>query len=235
MIGPGTGVAPFIGFLQHREALFCRQNCAITSSHGGTSQESNCHTAHTITPVSFKEGLDTGSSACYDEVTSDPRASSPTTSRPSGNNPSSHLKSPSDSNRPDPSSVPPLSNSSSDPSISLGKTWLFFGCRNPDRDSIYREELEHFKEIGCLNKLNVAYSQSTFYQTQLLPSSTEVYQRQPITDQISPPSDKTQPPDDKAPPLHSTPPRYVQDLMKVHWKELCGWLLEEEGYLYVCG
>ncbi|XP_026318821.1 methionine synthase reductase isoform X2 [Hyposmocoma kahamanoa] len=41
---------------------------------------------------------------------------------------------------------------------SSGKTWLFFGCRNPKLDFIYEKELNFYKENGTLDKLTVAFS-----------------------------------------------------------------------------
>lgn len=68
MIGPGTGIAPFIGFLEHRESL----------------------------------------------------------------------------------------NTSA--SVSLGESWLFYGCRFRDRDYLYESQLQSFHQNGVLNHLEVAFS-----------------------------------------------------------------------------
>lgn len=46
----------------------------------------------------------------------------------------------------------------SNPDVSLGEVWLFFGCRNPDLDFIYKEELNGFLSRGILNKLCTAFS-----------------------------------------------------------------------------
>ncbi|XP_053570489.1 methionine synthase reductase isoform X2 [Bombina bombina] len=72
MVGPGTGIAPFIGFLQHREKL----------------QEQN-------------------------------------------------------------------------PELKFGETWLFFGCRNRDKDYIFRQELSCFLENGTLSHLKVCFSRDS--------------------------------------------------------------------------
>ncbi|CAG5118819.1 unnamed protein product [Candidula unifasciata] len=39
-----------------------------------------------------------------------------------------------------------------------GATWLFFGCRNKDKDFIFREEMHQFKANGTLSHLCVAFS-----------------------------------------------------------------------------
>ncbi|KAF0510185.1 riboflavin synthase domain-like protein [Gigaspora margarita] len=72
MIGPGTGVAPFIGFLQHRELQFLSEN---NDKH-------------------------------------------------------------------------------------LGDMWLFYGCRDKEKDFLYRKELEGFVERGILKELFVAVSRA---------------------------------------------------------------------------
>merc|ERR1712137_18136 len=47
------------------------------------------------------------------------------------------------------------------PAEKRGETWLFFGCRHPDRDYLYREELEQFVERGVLQLLVTAFSRAT--------------------------------------------------------------------------
>lgn len=42
--------------------------------------------------------------------------------------------------------------------IQIGRTILFFGCRNPDQDYIYKTELEEYKKTGLLQELFVAFS-----------------------------------------------------------------------------
>lgn len=46
----------------------------------------------------------------------------------------------------------------SNPDVKLGNVCLFFGCRNPDLDLIYEEELNGFLSSGVLNKLFTAFS-----------------------------------------------------------------------------
>ncbi|XP_051007006.1 methionine synthase reductase [Acomys russatus] len=110
MVGPGTGVAPFVGFLQHREKL----------------QEQH----------------------------------------PDGN---------------------------------FGAMWLFFGCRHKDRDYLFREELRHFLKTGVLTHLKVSFSR------------------------------------DAAPEQEEAPAKYVQDNLQHHSQQVARILLQEKGYIYVCG
>jgi sulfite reductase alpha subunit-like flavoprotein len=42
--------------------------------------------------------------------------------------------------------------------VKVGKTLLYFGCRRPDQDYIYREELEAHAKNGSLDGLYVAFS-----------------------------------------------------------------------------
>ncbi|XP_054020285.1 methionine synthase reductase [Dryobates pubescens] len=109
MVGPGTGIAPFIGFLQHREKL--------REEH---------------------------------------------------------------------------------PDWQFGETWLFFGCRHQDRDYLFKDELRRFLENGTLTHLKVCFSRDS--------STSEV-----------------------------APPKYVQDVIRLHAKEVTRVLLKEKGYFYICG
>lgn len=69
LVGPGTGVAPFVGFLQHREMIMITE-----------------------------------------------------------------------------------------PSVTFGDSWLFFGCRHKERDFLYEEQLKKFQEKKILNHLIVSFS-----------------------------------------------------------------------------
>jgi len=44
------------------------------------------------------------------------------------------------------------------PSQKCGASWLFFGCRHPDYDYLYRSQLEDFEQNGTLTKLISAFS-----------------------------------------------------------------------------
>lgn len=41
---------------------------------------------------------------------------------------------------------------------STGKTWLFFGCRHPDLDYIYRDEINKFLVDKILTRFTVCFS-----------------------------------------------------------------------------
>jgi len=47
------------------------------------------------------------------------------------------------------------------PSVTWPEWWLFFGCRHPEKDYIYRTDLEEMVANGVLNKLVAAFSRET--------------------------------------------------------------------------
>ncbi|NXF10057.1 MTRR reductase, partial [Smithornis capensis] len=79
----------------------------------------------------------------------------------------------------------------------FGETWLFFGCRHQDRDYLFKQ-LRCFLKNGALTHLKVCFSRDS--------STAEV-----------------------------TPPKYVQDVIRLYAKEVARVLLEERGYFYICG
>jgi NADPH-ferrihemoprotein reductase len=42
----------------------------------------------------------------------------------------------------------------------IGKMDLFFGCRHPEHDYIYKAELDEYVQLGLLSELHVAFSRS---------------------------------------------------------------------------
>ena len=46
----------------------------------------------------------------------------------------------------------------------VSNTHLFFGCRYPDHDYLYKEELEQFVEDGTLDQLHIAFSVSDHHK-----------------------------------------------------------------------
>jgi cytochrome P450/NADPH-cytochrome P450 reductase len=43
----------------------------------------------------------------------------------------------------------------------VGQAVLYFGCRRPEEDFLYREDLEVAKQDGTLSRLEVAFSRAT--------------------------------------------------------------------------
>ena len=66
--------------------------------------------------------------------------------------------------------------------LSKSKIWLFFGCRNRDKDFLHGELLLQYEKEGILSKLNVAFSRDNFkdgvkyVQDELEKNGTEVAQ-----------------------------------------------------------
>jgi sulfite reductase alpha subunit-like flavoprotein len=42
--------------------------------------------------------------------------------------------------------------------VAGGAAWMFFGCRKPEEDYLYRADLEGFAADGTLSELNTAFS-----------------------------------------------------------------------------
>lgn len=59
----------------------------------------------------------------------------------------------------------------------VGKTILYYGCRNKDDDYLYPEELEEYEKNGTLSKLNIAFSRDQdqkVYVTHLLKNDESI-------------------------------------------------------------
>lgn len=50
------------------------------------------------------------------------------------------------------------SSDESEEPISFGATWLFFGCRHPGLDFLFRDDWTSFADVGVLTKFDVAFS-----------------------------------------------------------------------------
>ncbi|RHZ82800.1 hypothetical protein Glove_103g33 [Diversispora epigaea] len=123
MIGPGTGVAPFVGFLQHREKQI--ENQILESKK----------------------------------------------------------------------------------QLLLGEMWLFYGCREKEKDFLYRQELEGFLQRGILKELLVTFSRTPDIITSDKPTSDNGL----------------------------TKSKYVQNLMRIRGNEIFELLNQKEAMIFVCG
>jgi len=77
--------------------------------------------------------------------------------------------------------------------------------------------MEHYLTVGCLTRLDVAYSR---------------YSHTSMSPDASSPSGKTTP---IALRESNSVGHYVQDLMCDEWEELGSWLVEGGAAIYVCG
>jgi cytochrome P450/NADPH-cytochrome P450 reductase len=64
--------------------------------------------------------------------------------------------------------------------VAVGRTVLFFGCRRPDHDFLYQDELEAYARTGVLAGLHAAFSRlpgqpRTYVQHRLLEQAAEVH------------------------------------------------------------
>ena len=103
--------------------------------------------------------------------------------------------------------------------------------------------MEHYLDVGCLTYLHVVYSQTLPSKT--LPSYTPIplpttHETPPSSDMATPTIATTgdNPPETPPGPENSPLPpplRYVQDVMRLTWKELGSWIVKEKALVYVCG
>jgi sulfite reductase (NADPH) flavoprotein alpha-component len=60
-----------------------------------------------------------------------------------------------------------------------GRAWLFFGHQHKATDFFYREELEHFLDIGVLTRLSTAWSRDSaskiYVQDRMRQEATELW------------------------------------------------------------
>jgi methionine synthase reductase len=86
-----------------------------------------------------------------------------------------------------------------------GKWWLFYGCRHPTKDFLYKEELNGELGRSTLYKLSVTHSR---YEPNEKNKSIDHYELDC---------------------------KYVQDAMKRHGQELCELVINQNAFVYVCG
>ncbi|KAJ1913655.1 hypothetical protein IWQ60_009123 [Tieghemiomyces parasiticus] len=98
---------------------------------------------------------------------------------------------------------------------SARETWLFYGCRHPDLDYLFRTELEGYARSGVLSRLMVAYSRFTADSTADAAATGET-----TVSYTHPPSDR---------------PKYVQHHLQRVASDIYRLMTRENAVLYVCG
>ncbi|RKP36399.1 hypothetical protein BJ085DRAFT_14154 [Dimargaris cristalligena] len=93
----------------------------------------------------------------------------------------------------------------STPASASRETWLFYGCRDPRKDYLFRDQLEGYERDGVLSRLVVAYSRYS-------PSS--------------PPTPATE---------GAEHPRYVQHHLRRHAADIYRLIVHDNAIIYVCG
>ncbi|KAJ1970819.1 hypothetical protein H4R35_005636 [Dimargaris xerosporica] len=108
-------------------------------------------------------------------------------------------------------------------SLEVGETWLFYGCRHPDKDYLFRDELAYYQQRGVLSQLHVCFSRCS-------ESATEWTATTPA------PNDIDQ--GDGAKAIGISPaarPKYVQDKLRRHADDIYRLLTVQNAMVYVCG
>ncbi|CAF98001.1 unnamed protein product, partial [Tetraodon nigroviridis] len=206
MVGPGTGVAPFIGFLQHREEQR-RQN--PSAAFGETWLFFGCR--HRNRDFLFREELEGFVSSgalshlqlSFSRDDAEVGAGAEGASRYVQQGLKLHGR-----------RVAHLllrqkgciyvcgeEQRRQNPSAAFGETWLFFGCRHRNRDFLFREELEGFVSSGTLSHLQLSFSRD----------------------------------DAEVGAGAEGASRYVQQGLKLHGRRVAHLLLRQKGCIYVCG
>jgi methionine synthase reductase len=89
--------------------------------------------------------------------------------------------------------------------------WLFYGCRNPNKDFLFKEEI--FNDfLPFLTEFKVAYSKFHLNQANGYKNDWYVSEKH-----------------------HLKESKYVQDIISHHSQELVRLINEKEGYIYLCG
>jgi len=98
----------------------------------------------------------------------------------------------------------------------FGQSWLFFGCRHPQVDCLFRDELETMQEVGALTKLELAFSR-------MLQEEEEVTQLLEDEDLLTPRG--------RTKHYH----KYVQHILRSQPKDLYEMIASRRATLFVCG
>ena len=133
LIGPGTGIAPFIGFLRHRQALLRQQSNAI-SINGDTNDSDGVYSTTTAAKT-VVEGTWRGG---YELENDNELAISQQDE--SGLNVGADFR------------------LQSNHTLDYGSVDVLFGCRYENHDWLYKDEMNAFLQEGVITKLYTAFS-----------------------------------------------------------------------------
>jgi sulfite reductase alpha subunit-like flavoprotein len=132
LIGPGTGIAPFIGFLRHRQAVLHQQSNTVVHS--------KCDDSHGIysTTVAAKTVVEGTWRGGYELENDNELAISQQDE--SGLNVGADFR------------------MQSNHAVDYGSVDVLFGCRHQNHDWLYKDEMDAFVQDGIITKLYVAFS-----------------------------------------------------------------------------
>lgn len=97
---------------------------------------------------------------------------------------------------------------------SLSNLWLFYGCRDPEKDFLFKDEIINVYSKS-LAKFSISFSRFTYDPNDKSKEETELIS---FIDKHHLPNSK-----------------YVQDSIKFYSKEIVDLINEKEGFIYVCG
>jgi methionine synthase reductase len=138
----------------------------------------------------------------------------------------------------------------------FGKMWLFYGCRHKERDYLYREDLQSFKDQGILSELSVCFSRDTVvegspnkdFQDSGTPNGEPPNGEPPNGEPPNEEPPNGEPPNGEPPngeppnewtpskePSEENSPKYVQDSIRLNAGDVLRWTCDEGAVVYVCG
>jgi NADPH-ferrihemoprotein reductase len=83
---------------------------------------------------------------------------------------------------------------------------LFFGCRHPEQDFLYKDEWEHFARVGAPLEVVTTFSR---------------FDPDPSSSSTSPTTEKRK--------------RYVQDYLPFYASRIATMVVDQGAYVYICG